>query len=908
MHAFVLTLLLAASPSVQAPSPFTSVATVEGISESRLPNGLRLVLVPDPSVATVTVNMTVLVGSRHEGYGEGGMAHLLEHMLFKGTPKTPKVDAAMSARGADANATTAEDRTNYFETLPASADNLQWAIRFEADRLMNTVFRAKDLETEMPVVRNEFEASENSANGVLRGRVRNAAYLWHNYGHEVIGNRSDIENVPIENLQAFYKKHYRPENVVLFVSGRFDAQDVFRWVRDSFGKIPKAGRLVPRAPTREPAQEGERFVTLTRHGGTQAVHSVWHIPAATDADYPALMVLQGVLGDAPQGRVYQALVETKRAAGAQCELDQLAEPGLFSCSVALGPKDALDDARTGLLAAVEGLSKMPVTEAEVERSRTAWLSQLEQILSSSPAAVSWLSEWAAAGDWRMSFVQRDALRKVTSAEVMRVANRYLSQQNRTLGEYRPTEKPVKVEVAAPRDVAELVKGYVGGKGVALGEAFDTSCSNIEARTVRSKLPNGAQVALLSKKTRGATVNLAMSLRFGTQQTLEGRHQLQQVVAAMVNRGTKKLGFKELRSELEKLKAVLAVHAANQGAEVRLSVQRPELRAALELMAEVLETPGFEAREFEAVRRQFLARLEEAKTSPDSVGHLELERALAPLPKDHPKYEATIDERILELQSMTLEHVRAFHSRFYGAQSAQIAVVGDFDAPALQTELARHFGAWTSKERYAVADDSYVETRPLKKDLQVPGRENAWIGGATTLSLTTASPEFPAMLLAAHLLGGGVSSRLFQEVREKQGLSYGAMAGLEVPSRTKRGALMLVAIFAPTNKERIAQALENELRRWPVMSREELDLSRKDLLHGRAQARSDDGAVAQMLTEHLLLGRDMSWEARLDDALSRVTVEEVSAAVKKFVDPARFVWIRAGTLNSAKSDGPPASTQ
>ncbi len=182
------------------------VATVEGVSEYRLANGARVLLFPEASKPTITVNMTVLVGSRHEGYGEAGMAHLLEHMVFKGTPTFEDVPTALRDHGASFNGTTNRDRTNYFETLPATDENLEFAIHLESDRLVNSHVRYEDLVSEFTVVRNEFERGENSPQGVLSRRVMAAAFEWHNYGKTTIGNRSDIERVPIDNLQAFYRK------------------------------------------------------------------------------------------------------------------------------------------------------------------------------------------------------------------------------------------------------------------------------------------------------------------------------------------------------------------------------------------------------------------------------------------------------------------------------------------------------------------------------------------------------------------------------------------------------------------------------------------------------------------------------------------------------------------------------
>src|SRR4051794_10116715 len=282
--------LLFASAAMAESGPPKKVASVEGITEYRLDNGLRVLLFPDPSTPKVTVNMTVLVGSRHEGYGETGMAHLLEHMVFKGTPTHRDIPQAMKERGAQLNGSTSGARTNYYETLPASDENLEFAIKLEADRLVNSYVKAEDLRTEMTVVRNEFERGENSPQRVLLQRMESTAYEWHNYGKSTIGNRSDIERVPIGNLQAFYRKFYQPDNVVLVIAGKFDEKTALDLVSKYFGPIPRPERKLDDTYTEEPTQDGDRVITLRRVGDPPIVGVLYHVPAAAHPDLPALRV------------------------------------------------------------------------------------------------------------------------------------------------------------------------------------------------------------------------------------------------------------------------------------------------------------------------------------------------------------------------------------------------------------------------------------------------------------------------------------------------------------------------------------------------------------------------------------------------------------------------------------------
>ncbi len=878
-----------------APKPFTEIASVEGVTEYRLPNGLRVLFVADESVSNVTVNLTVLVGSRHEGYGEKGMAHLLEHMLFKGSTKFKDPKKEMGARGASWNGTTREDRTNYFETLPASDVNVEFALRFEADRLVNSFVNKKDLDTEMTVVRNEFEMSENNGQRVLRDRVRAAAMPWHNYGRSVIGIKADIELVPIANLKDFYKRYYQTDNAVLVLAGRFDEGKAFKWIADSFGKIPKPTRALPTTFTREPVQDGERAVNVRRVGGVPSLSVAWRIPGSTDPDYPALMVLQGVLGDEPQGRLHQALVDGKKAAAARCDLDDLKEPGLFSCDVIFKPGDNVAAARESLLSTME--SSKPITPAELERSATGWISQMEQTLSSSERVGLSLSEWAAVGDWRMLFVQRDRMKKVTTDDLLRVWSRYFKAQNRTLGEYVPTEKPDRAEIPSTPDVASLVKDFKGGEALAKGEAFDSSPKNIDARTRRVTLPNGAKLVLLPKKTRGASVRLTVELRLASQAQLTGQMPVAGLTVLALNRGTRKLPYKEFRSALERLRAQLEVSGGGQAVHVDVEVRRPQLAEVLALVGDVLRDPAFDPKEFEVARGERIARFERMKEEPTAIGPTELARALTPYPKEHPLYVPTFAERISSAKTVTLDQVKAFHAKFYGAQSASIAVVGDFDDQEVEKVLTAMFGSWNAKEPFTLVKDDFTAVPAATLILPTPDKQNAWLGAGTTMKLTENAPEYPALALAASILGGGTSGRLFVSLREEKGLSYGAYGGIDPGEESDRGMLQTSVIYAPQNVVAVEKALQVELERWSTISPKELTEAREELLNARQQSRAKDGDLVQLLVRNARLGRTMAWEEELDTKLKALTPEQVSAAVKASIDPKKLVVVKAGDFKT-----------
>ena len=401
-----------------------------------------MLLFPDPTRPKVTVNLTVLVGSRHEGYGETGMAHLLEHMLFKGTPTHPDIPGAMKERGAQFNGSTWLDRTNYYETLPASDQNLEFAIRLEADRMINSPIKAEDLATEFSVVRNEFEMGENSPERVLSQRMMAVAYEWHNYGKSTIGNRSDIERVPVDNLRAFYKKFYQPDNAVLVVAGQFDEKKALEYITKYFGSLPKPDRKLQETYTEEPPQDGERVVTLRRVGDVGLVGLLYHVPAASHAEFPAVEILGDILDSEPSGRLYKALVESKKATSVSVRPTAGHDPGAIEIVAEVNTKDlaALEKVRDVMISVVEEIARSGVTQEEVDRARQKILKDRELAAADPNRIAIELSEWAAQGDWRLYFLNRDRIEQVTPAQVKEVAEKYFTTSNRTVGFFVPTTK------------------------------------------------------------------------------------------------------------------------------------------------------------------------------------------------------------------------------------------------------------------------------------------------------------------------------------------------------------------------------------------------------------------------------------------------------------------------------------
>lgn len=897
----LLTIVLSAQPARQLPAGSQFVTSVEGITEYRLENGLRVLLFPDPSKSTITVNITYMVGSRHEDYGETGMAHLLEHLLFKGSTNHPNIPKELQDHGARPNGTTWLDRTNYFETFQASDENLQWALSLEADRMVNSFIAKKDLDSEMTVVRNEFESGENSPPRILMERVLSAAFLWHNYGKSTIGARSDIERVPIDRLQAFWRHFYQPDNAVLVVAGKIDEQKTLALVHQYFASIPKPTRQLRRTYTAEPVQDGERSVILRRTGDVQALIAAFHIPAGTHEEFPAVDLAADILGDAPSGRLYKALVETKKASNAGSFAFQLKEPGVFLIQATVRTEASLEEARKTMIAVLDEIKTKPFTQEEVDRQKVQNAKTFERLLSDSQNAALRLSEFQALGDWRMIFLTRDRLQAVTPAQVQAVALKYLIPSNRTIGEFIPDSKPVRAEIPDPPDVESLVKDYKGQALISQGESFDASPSNIDKRTVRGELQGGLKLSFITKKTRGGTITVQLALHFGDEKNLNGQAMAAQMAGQMLMRGTASHTRQQLKDEFDRLKAQVNMFGSATGATATIQTTRENLKPVLDLVAEILKEPSFPQAEFDQLKQQRLARLETQKSEPQMLVSTALSRHLSsPYPKGDPRYVPTIEEQLADAKAVTLDQAKAFHKTFYGASHGELVIIGDVDTEAAQQQASKLLNNWPSGPKYARVENKYAPLKRAVESFEAPDKANAmWMAGQT-VRLKETDADYPAMVLGNYILGSGMNSRLFARIRGKEGLSYGVGANFSVSAGTDFGIFNAYAICAPQNAPKVEASFKDELK--TILEKgytdTEVEAAKKSWLLSREVSRTQDSELAGRMASQRLHDRTMAFDAELEAKVSKLTAAEIRQSMNKYLNPETMSYFRAGDFKKA----------
>lgn len=879
------------------------VTTVEGIKEYELTNGLHVLLMPDESQTNIAVNIVYKVGSRHEGYGESGMAHLLEHMLFKQCKKFTDIKKEIANKGASANGTTWYDRTNYYEILSASDENLRWAIDMEADRMVNSKILPEELKKEFSVVRNEFEIGENYPSGVLNERVLSAMYLWHNYGKSTIGSKEDIERVKADNLRAFYKKYYQPDNALLMIAGKFDEKKALGYVQQYFGVIPRPTRVIQPTYTVEPPQDGERSVLLRRTGDIQYIGMGYHTPSVADKDYAANDALIQILTNDPSGILYKKLVDTKLASKLFGYSQTLYDPGFSYFQVEVPKDKSIDSAQQALFSTMDKLPQLTFTQEELDRARNTLLKNLEDNLSRTIDFSIGLTEFVGAGDWRLWFLYRDRIEQLTLADVQNAAKKYYKTSNRTYGLFIPDATPDRTVVAETPDVQRLLSGYKGKEVAAQKANFENSIENIKKNIEYGNLPNGGKYSLLQKPTKGDKISASVVLRFGDEKTLSGKNEIAGVLADMLNTGTTTRSKKQIADELDKLKTSISFRAQSGGLVANINTDKEHLSAALALLDDMLKHPAFDSTEFEKVVLDTKANYESGKSDPTTIASQQLGKLLSNYPKGHPFYSATADESIEDLKAVKLEDVKKFYADFYGANNSVSTFVGEIDKPTVTAFLQNSLGKWDSKSSYKEVAPQFFQNKGGTETINTPDKTNAILLAGINLNISRKNPDYPAVIMANELLGGGafLSSRIPQRLRENEGMSYGAGTFLNVQYKYDVGNWGVYAFFNPIYKGRLDSALRQEVDKALTggFTQDELSKSISSWMEQNKTSLGSNENLVGILSFYQQNDRPLDQFIEFQNKVKMLKLENVNAALRKYFDKSKLTMVYGGDFDKGK---------
>ena len=679
---------------------------------------------------------------------------------------------------------------------------------------------------------------------------------------------------------------------MLLVAGKFDVNSTLASISRQFGAIPKPTRTLPVFWTVEPTQDGERTFAVRRAGDTQEVMLGYKIPSGLHDDTDLLNFASDILASAPAGRLHKQLVESGMASQVFAFGQTGYAPGLEYIGAVVKKDAPIEPVRAAMTKAVENFVNEPPTQEEMERVRRGYLNDYERALNDPQRVGVSLSEAIALGDWRLFFVGRERVRTITSAEVAAAAGRYFKRDNRVTGTFIPDSSPERALVPPAPTVASLLATYKPAAASLSSEDFEPSQANILKRTTLTTA-GGVELALLPKKNRGETVSVDLRQHFGDEKNLFGKGAIPGLTAAMLTRGTSRYTRAQLADEFERLKI--------SGGLTHFDTTRENLPEALKLVAHVLKEATFPPAEFDQLKQQSLVSLEGSRNEPGSVAQRALAVHFNIYPRGDIREETTLEQDMADVQAAKLADVQAFHKAYYGTTPAQLAIVGDFDAQAIVPLVDTLFGNWKAPENVAPILSRYADVKPFRQMLDTPDKENGVYAARMNLDLNMDDPDYPALMLANFIFGdGGLRSRLMDRIRQKDGMSYGGGSNLTPGDLDRAGTFTISAIAAPQNLKRVDAAIQEELARARKtgFTAAELANAKSGLMQQRVQTRADDGALAAGWTVYLYQHRTYAWSAEFERKLMAVSLDQLNAAFRKAIDPAKLSVVMAGDVKKA----------
>lgn len=866
-------------------------ASAAGFSSFLLPNGFKIILAKYPSAPNVRVELVVKTGSLLEGYGETGMAHLLEHMLFKGAGTRDSIKNDLTGIGAKWNADTTADRTSFFEVISSDPAIVDEAIHIEADRFIATRFTKEDLASEMTVVRNELEQNDASPQSVLMRAVLRQSFFWHGYGRPTIGAKSDIENAPFATLQSFHKKHYRPDNAFIIISGNFDQKRVLALAGKLFSKADKVAAPKIASWTRESPQTITNRSEIFLPAGMTMTMSAWKIPGSYDRQTVALALASSAICSEDWGSLRKELVLEKRAANsAACFGFDKPQAGLLIATASAGKDDDAEKLSRHLRDNIETAAAKGITSEQLERSRKEEINAFIRVGNAHDVFAKLLSDAEVAGDWRLAFWQHDIAGEVTLTEANNALRKWLIPGNRSDVLLRHADSIVAPELPGRDDASSKVTGKNWASLVTTSDPLPQNASDLARVTTTFPLGNIGQAALISRKTQGDLAWLVFSNDFGNEKSLQGKTLACNIASSLVAFGGGGMNRDQLDAKLEALQANWQL---NMGS-IILNAPRKHIGAAFDLLLAAWADPTMPVAEFERIKTGAIAGTEASLEDPTALASSETELRFDNYPDNHPRKLLSFEQELANIRALTFDQVKACQSEFSGLAHVRMAIVGDFSVPDVNKLWAKVSKLPVSAIPYQripeAAAPEHVDVSPIT--VSRPGNPHASISGMTLIPVTDQAEDFPALRIAVNILGGNTSSRIWNSLRETEGLAYSAGAKLAGSAFEPRSFFSLSASASSDNAEIalsklkgvLATALKNGF------TAEEVEQAKKTWVQDRKRYASEERLFAARLSQGMHNNRNFSWIAQYDDRIASVTAKAATDALRKHVGSADIVWM------------------
>jgi zinc protease len=865
------------------------------IKEYQLKNGLRVVLHQDRSTPVVAVSTWYHVGSKNEETGRTGFAHLFEHMMFQGS-KNYNTDyfTPLQEAGGNVNGTTNQDRTWYYETVPSNF--LELALMLEADRMGGLIeaMTQEKLDNQRDVVKNERrQRVDNQPYGTAFEKIGEIMYpKGHPYNWTTIGSLEDLQAATLDDVKAFFRRYYVPNNTVLVLSGDFDEKQAQDWVEKYFGPIAK-GADITRPNNPMPKLDKEIRTTVEDSVPLARRWMVWHSVPQYAADEPALDLLGYILSTGRSSRLQSNLIYGKEIAqqvGAFNGSNEIG--GMFQIQATARPDKSLDDIEKEINAEIERIKKDPPSAEELTRAKNSSESQTIFGLQTVLGKGSQLGSYTGfLGNPKYFQNDLDRYAKVTAADISRVANTYLTP-NRLVMTYMPrqgegqrgnrgADKPTSVKSEKKNDalIAEQ-----SAKLPKPGPNPKLALPAIE----KTKLANGLEVWMVEQKEL-PIVAINLVLKSGQSNEPDNRTGVSNMTATLLDDGTKTRSAVDITNQLQAI-GVQGINAGSGWDSTNVSMQSltRNLDQALDIYADVIKNPVFPQAEIESLRKRSIIGLRQQRANANAVSNIVYNKVLY---GEHPYGR---DNNEASINAITRDDIVKFYESTYKPNNGVLIVVGDFDKAELKGKLEKAFADWkpgTVENRELPAAKSFDKTGVYIVDRPNSAQSVVSIG---QIGIDRSNPDYFPVVVMNSILGGGITSRISMNLREDKGYTYGANSGWQF----RRGAGPFRAggdIQTAVTKEAVVEFMKelNGIRGEIPITAKELDYNKQSLIRRYPGQFETIGAISNQLSSLVVYGLPDTYFNDYISKVNDVTLDDVNRVAKKYLDPSKMAIVIVG---------------
>lgn len=886
-----------------APVSPTSLSLTQGVRKTVLENGLTVLTKQVKTAPVVSVQVWYKIGSRNEAPGVNGIAHQLEHMLFKGTKSRPiQFGRLFSALGSDSNAFTSFDQTAYFGTV--ERNKLKALLTLEADRMQNALINAEQLTSEKRVVISELQGYENSPDYRLSRAVRRAAFPNSPYGLPVGGTKADVEKFTVEQVREYYRKYYSPDNATVIVVGDFETEPTLQAIKEVFGKVPDREKTGERKKTQEAStnsavaspDKAPSPIVLKEPGAAATLQVVYPLPDANNPDVPALDVMDYILTEGRNSRIYQALVESGLASAADGGTANFIAGGWYDLSATAAPGQELTKIDRVLQQTIANLQEKGVTAAELNRAKAQLRSTI--ILSnrdiSSQAQQLGYSQ-TTAGDYRYIDRYLAALNKVSVADIKRVASTYLASNKRTVGMFEPTQIAGKPDAGAA-STGQTAESFNAGPPVDPAQVakylppIDTT-KTPAARTLPEQFTtaNGIQVLLLPDPST-PTVTLSGYIKAGTEFDQPNEGGLASLTADNLMNGTKDKDALTLAKALEDRGANLGFEASREGVLVAGYSLKTDLPVVIGTFADVVQNATFPSKELELARQRALTTLKLELDNPARVARREFQQTI--YPSNHPFHTFPTQS---SLKSIGREDVIEFYQQHYRPDQTILTLLGDFDPASVRSLLEKQLNSWkdSGKPPTVAYPPAPLPSKVVQVNPILPGKTQS-ITLMGYRGIERKDPRYYSSLVLNQILGGEtLSSRLGTEIRDRQGLTYGIYSTFQAGRHP--GPFLIQMQTAPEDALRAIASTRNVLIQIHKqgVTEAEVQAAKRSLISNYTVSLANPDELASTILMNTVYGLNPEELRTFTQKIQSVNLEQVNQAAKELLLPDNLAVVTAG---------------